>query len=107
MRINPETFLALTVLLGTGAAVGVAVVTSSADEPAAIEESVDAVTAQAAATESSEPAAPTSAITTPVTPATITPTETTTPVVEEPWVDPFPIVPDDPNWVPGPDVEGF
>jgi hypothetical protein len=104
MRINPETFLALTVLLGTGAAVGVAVVTSSDDEPAAIEESVDAVHAQAAATESSEPHAPTSAVTTPVTPATTTPA---TPAVEEPWVDPFPIVPDDPNWVPGPDVEGF
>jgi hypothetical protein len=104
MRINPETFLALTVLLGTGAAVGVAVVTSSDDEPVAIEESVDPVTAQAAAAQSSEPAAPTSAITTPVTPATTTPV---TPAVEEPWVDPFPIVPDDPSWVPGPDVEGF
>ncbi len=106
MRINPETFLALTVLLGTGAAVGVAVVTSSDDEPAAIEESVDTVHAQSSATESAEPHAPTKATTTPVTPATTTPA-TVTPPVEEPWVDPFPIVPDDPNWVPGPDVEGF
>ena len=35
MRIDPETFLVLTLLMGTGAAVGVAVVTSTADEPAA------------------------------------------------------------------------
>jgi hypothetical protein len=41
-----------------------------------------------------------------VTPPTVTPAAGTT-AAEEPWVDPFPIIPDDPNAVPGPDVEGF
>ena len=35
------------------------------------------------------------------------PQAATTTGAEEPWVDPFPIIPDDPNAVPGPDVEGF
>jgi hypothetical protein len=106
MRIDPETFLVLTVLMGTGAAVGVAVMTSDTEEPAAIEESVDAVVAHTADTEPTKPA-PTKPTTadTPATPAT--PAVPTEPAAEEPWVDPFPIVPDDPNWVPGPDVEGF
>lgn len=105
MRINPETFLALTVLLGTGAAVGVAVVTSDDTEPAAIEEHVDAVHAQAATETPSESHAPTTI--TQVTPTTPAVDVTTAATPEAPWVDPFPIVPDDPNWVPGPDVEGF
>jgi hypothetical protein len=105
MRIDPETFLALTLLMGTGAAVGVAVMSGS-DEPAAVEDVAEPV-AQAPATES--PAPPDEpAPATPATPPTATTPEAgTTTAAEEPWVDPFPIIPDDPNAVPGPDVEGF
>jgi len=106
MRIDPETFLVLTLLMGTGAAVGVAVVTSRADEePAAVEETVEPV-AQAPATEPSVTPEPTTPAA-PTTPPAATPPAATTGAPEEPWVDPFPIVPDDPNAVPGPDVEGF
>src|SRR5688572_11935573 len=103
MRIDPETFLVLTLLLGTGAAVGVAVVTSRADESEAVEEEPAQNVAQAPATETPPPPEPPPPAA-PVTPAPVTPDAGTT-AAEEPWVDPFPIIPDDPNAVPGPDVE--
>lgn len=107
MRIDPESFLALTLLMGTGAAVGIAVLSSSDDtEPAAIEAPAEPVHARAAET-ATKPATEKPA----ETAATIVPATQTAPVVapvvEEPWVDPFPIEPEDPNAVPGPDFEGF
>jgi hypothetical protein len=107
MRIDPETFLALTLLMGTGAAVGIAVMSSSdGTEPAAIEAPVEPVAARASETPTkpaTEKPAETAASTTPAT----TTTPAVAPAVEEPWVDPFPIEPEDPNAVPGPDFEGF
>lgn len=105
MRIDPETFLVLTLLLGTGAAVGVAVVTSRADESEVVDEEPAENVAQAPATETPDTPEPAPPVT-PATPPTVTPAAGTT-AAEEPWVDPFPIIPDDPNAVPGPDVEGF
>ena len=101
MRINAEAFLALTVLLGTGAAVGVAVVTSTDDDaPAAIEQPAEPpVTAHAPIeAPAAKPAPP------PVPSVTTTPATTPT----EPWVDPFPPDPPDAyaDVVPGPEHEG-
>ena len=104
MRIDPETFLALTLLMGTGAAVGIAVMSTSDDtEPAAIEAPVEPVAVHAKDT-ATKPATDKPAETAATPPTTAAPAVAP---VEEPWVDPFPIEPEDPHAVPGPDVEGF
>ena len=105
MRIDVETFLTLTVLMGTGVAVGVGVMTARVNvddvSVAASDEPVVAPTDDAPVDE-----APPSAVATPA-PTTLTPVVPAGPPLEPPIIpDPEYDSPDGAHAVPGPDVEG-
>ena len=103
MRINVETFLALTVLLGTGVAVGVGVTTlrqrndaaSPADGAAAVEGAKAPAAASAPVVSAPVVSAP--VVPVPVVPAVSVPVDPPMPEVLEPEPDP--------STIPGPMVE--
>lgn len=104
MRINVETFMALTVLLGAGGAITAAVMTSgNDDEPATTQAKEEPAKAEPAPKLEPTPVIPT-ATKPETTPPVAKPGETTG-TFESELLEPVPD--EDPTVIPGPDVERF
>lgn len=107
MRINVETFLALTVLLGTGVAVGVGVTTLRQRNDAASPADAAAVEGAKAPAAASAPVVSAPVVSAPVVSAPVVPVPVV-PAVSVPVDPPMPEVLEpepDPSTIPGPMVE--
>ncbi len=104
MRVDVESFLALVVLIGGGAAVTAAVVTANdADttDAVVVPEHVEPAVDEAATT----PAVPVVPRVAKQTPAKVVPTEEPVGTFQSTILEPVPD--EDPTTIPGPQVEGF